>query len=254
MTAPRIDPAKLPRHIGIIMDGNGRWARQRGWVRTRGHRAGSHAVRRVVRACRRLGIEVLTLYAFSAQNWGRPEHEVATLMNLLGEFIAKEWQEIMEREIRVVHLGELRRVPAVVRRQLRALERASSRNRAMTLALALSYGAREEMVRAARKLIRRGLAGKLAPADVDSGTIAAALDTARLPDPDLIIRTGGERRLSNFMLWQCAYAELHFSDRLWPDFKVEDLRAAIADYQHRRRRYGLIDEQLDAPAGGRKRG
>jgi len=254
MTAPRIDPAKLPRHIGIIMDGNGRWARQRGWMRTRGHRAGSHAVRRVVRACRRLGIEVLTLYAFSAQNWGRPEHEVRTLMNLLGEFIAKEWQEIMEREIRVVHLGELRRVPAVVRQQLRTLERASARNRAMTLALALSYGAREEMVRAARKLIRRGLAGKLAPADVDSTTIAAALDTARLPDPDLIIRTGGERRLSNFMLWQCAYAELHFSDRLWPDFKVEDLRAAIADYQHRRRRYGLIDEQLDAPAGGRERG
>ncbi len=254
MTPPRIDPAKLPRHIGIIMDGNGRWARQRGWMRTRGHRAGSHAVRRVVRACRRLGIEVLTLYAFSAQNWGRPEHEVRTLMNLLGEFIAKEWQEIMEREIRVVHLGELRRVPAVVRQQLRTLERASARNRAMTLALALSYGAREEMVRAARKLIRRGLAGKLAPADVDSTTIAAALDTARLPDPDLIIRTGGERRLSNFMLWQCAYAELHFSDRLWPDFKVEDLRAAIADYQHRRRRYGLIDEQLDAPAGGRERG
>ncbi len=254
MTPPRIDPANLPRHIGIIMDGNGRWARQRGWVRTRGHRAGSHAVRRVVRACRRLEIEVLTLYAFSAQNWGRPEHEVRTLMNLLGEFIVKEWQEIMEREIRVVHLGDLRRVPAAVRQQLRALERASARNRAMTLALALSYGAREEMVRAARKLIRRSLAGKLAPAEVDSDTIAAALDTARLPDPDLIIRTGGERRLSNFMLWQCAYAELYFSDHLWPDFKVEHLRAAIADYQHRRRRYGLVDEQLDAPAGGRESG
>lgn len=250
MPRARVDRRAMPRHIGIVMDGNGRWARMRGWERTRGHRAGSRAVRRVVRACRRLGVEVLTLFAFSAQNWGRPETEVRTLMDLLGEFIIKEWQEIMERDIRVIHLGELRRVPVEVRARLKQLEAASARNRSMTLALALSYGSREELTRACRNLVRRAASGKLQPHEVDPARVASKLYTARLPDPDLIIRTGGERRISNFLLWQAAYAELYFSDVLWPDFVTDHLYEAIADYQRRRRRFGLTDEQLDARNGG----
>jgi undecaprenyl diphosphate synthase len=252
MSKLRIDQRSLPRHIGIIMDGNGRWASSRNLERTRGHRAGSVAVRRVVRTCRRLGIEYLTLFAFSAQNWGRPRQEVQTLMDLLGEFIIKEWQEIMERDIRVIHLGELRRVPAAVREKLHALERTSRDNGSMTLALALSYGAREEMVRAARNLARRAVAGKVDVRGVDSALIARNLYTNKLPDPDLIIRTGGERRISNFLLWQSAYAELYFTDVLWPDFRRADLLEALRDYQHRRRRFGLTDEQIGrSPAGDR---
>ncbi len=244
-----LDRGRLPRHIGIIMDGNGRWATARGLDRSRGHRAGSRAVRAVVRACRRLGVPVLTLFAFSTENWGRPRAEVHALMELLSEFIAREWQEIMRREIRVVHLGDLRRVPGEVRRQLLSLERATRHHRRMTLALALSYGSREEIARACRRLAARAAAGRLRPAAIGTAEVAAALDTRELPDPDLIIRTGGELRLSNFLLWQGAYAELFFSKRLWPDFTESDLRAAIADFQSRRRRFGLTDEQ----AGERER-
>ncbi len=244
MAPQRIDRRALPRHIGIIMDGNGRWANQRGWERTRGHKAGSKAVRKVVKACRRWGVEVLTLYAFSAQNWGRPDFEVKALMDLLAEFIAREWEEIMERGIRVVHLGELRKVPVEVRKRLLSLEKASRKNRDMTLALALSYGSREELLRASRNLARRVSEGKLLPRDLDLSTIDKALYTSRLPDPDLIIRTGGEMRLSNFLLWQSAYAELYFSKVLWPDFTTEHLRLAIVDYQSRKRRFGLTDEQI----------
>lgn len=245
---PRIDRNSLPRHIGVIMDGNGRWAKLRGRERTEGHRAGSRAVRRLVRACRRLEIPYLTLFAFSTQNWGRPESEVSALMDLLGEFIVREWQEIMERDIRVIHLGELRRVPADVRDKLRALMHASRHNRHMTLALALSYGAREELLRAARNLARRmARAGR---AEFGASDLASSLYTVGLPDPDLIIRTGGELRISNFLLYQSAYAELYFSDVLWPDFNTAHLRAAIADFQRRRRRFGLTDEQRDGQPGG----
>ncbi len=243
MSRVSIDKTRLPRHIAIIMDGNGRWAQARGRPRVAGHRAGSKAVRRVVRACRRMGIEALTLYAFSVQNWGRPEEEVSNLMELLGEFIIREWQEIMDQEIRVVHLGELRRVPLSVREKLLALERASRHHRGMTLALALSYGSREEMVRATRKMVGKALAGKLSRQQVTEARLAECLDTASLPDPDLLIRTGGERRLSNFLLWQSAYAELVFSDILWPDFMQADLRAVVAEFQRRNRRYGLTGEQ-----------
>ncbi|MBN2497947.1 MAG: isoprenyl transferase [Deltaproteobacteria bacterium] len=249
MNAPRLDRHRLPHHIAVIMDGNGRWARQRGRPRVFGHRAGSKAVRRVVRACRRLGIEVLSLYAFSAQNWGRPADEVHHLMDLLGEFIIKEWQEIMERGIRVVHIGAIRRVPAEVRSRLKALELASQRNRDMTLVLALSYGGREEIVRGAQRLVSRAAAGKLRPADVDADCFSRALYTAGLPEPELLIRTGGERRISNFLLWQCAYTELFFTDVLWPDFKVADLRAAIIDFQGRSRRFGLTGEQWEERDG-----
>jgi len=239
-----IDPEKLPRHIGIIMDGNGRWASKRGLNRTRGHRAGSQAVRAVVRTCRSIGIPYLTLFAFSAQNWGRPRDEVRALMDLLGEFIAKEWQEIMEKDIRVIHLGELRRVPPDVRGKFKDLMQATRANRSMTLALALSYGSREEITRATRNLCRRVQQGKLTAAQVDLNHLSSQLYTHGQPDPDLIIRTGGERRVSNFLLWQSAYAEYCFSAKLWPDFSGKDLLAAIADFQRRRRRFGLTDEQI----------
>ena len=241
---PKVDRRRLPRHIGIIMDGNGRWARQRGLDRTRGHRAGSRAVRAAVKTCRSLGVLNLTLFAFSAQNWGRPKEEIRALMDLLAEFIAREWQEIMDRDIRVINLGELRRVPQDVRRRLQALIEATKKNRSMTLALALSYGAREEITRAAKNLGSRIKAGKLDPKDLDPGLFSKSLYTNGLPDPDLIIRTGGERRISNFLLWQSAYAELYFSKKLWPDFTRRDLLEAIADFQRRRRRFGLTDEQV----------
>ncbi|MBW1807816.1 MAG: isoprenyl transferase [Deltaproteobacteria bacterium] len=242
---PKIDGERLPNHIGIIMDGNGRWAKTKGMARTEGHRAGSLAVRRVVRACRRLGVSHLTLFAFSAQNWGRPEYEVQALMNLLAEFIANEWQEIMDKDIRVIQLGELRRVPVDVRKQLQELIKATRTNRSMTLALALSYGAREEIIHVIRKLTRRGMKGKLNPLEIDQELVSDNLYTSSLPDPDLIIRTGGEKRISNFLLWQSAYAEFFFSKKLWPDFSVEDLYGAIAEFQKRNRRFGLTDEQVD---------
>jgi undecaprenyl diphosphate synthase len=247
--SPKIDRKRLPRHIGIIMDGNGRWAKLRGLNRTRGHRAGSKAVRAAVKTCRSLGVSNLTLFAFSAQNWGRPKEEIRALMDLLAEFIAREWQEIMDRDIRVINLGELRRVPKDVRRRLQSLIEATKKNRSMTLALALSYGAREEITRAARNLGRRMQAGKLDPQDLDPGVFADALYTNGLPDPDLIIRTGGEHRISNFLLWQSAYAELYFSPKLWPDFTRNDLLKAIADFQRRRRRFGLTDEQISQKRG-----
>jgi undecaprenyl diphosphate synthase len=228
------------------MDGNGRWATRRGQDRTRGHRAGSKAVRAVVRTCRSIGVANLTLFAFSAQNWSRPRDEVRALMDLLGEFIVREWNEIMERDIRVVHLGELRRVPSDVRGQFKELIRATRKNRSMTLALALSYGAREEILRGARALCRSVAEGRLDWKQVDMHELSSRMYTKALPDPDLIIRTGGEKRISNFLLWQSAYAEFWFSPKLWPDFTGKDLLRAVADYQRRRRRFGLTDEQIQS--------
>ena len=240
------DKKNLPSHVGIIMDGNGRWARIRGMDRTRGHRAGARAVRKVVRECRRLGIPYLTLYAFSAQNWGRPRREVEGLMNLLAEFIGREWDDIMRRDIRVIQIGDTKKIPRPVLERLRALVRASRRNRSMTLALALSYGSREEILRAARRLVRRASAGKLRAGQVTEQSFGRMLYTAGLPDPDLIIRTGGEKRLSNFLLWQAAYSELVFVRKLWPDFDEKDLHRALREYGRRCRRFGLTDEQRNA--------
>jgi undecaprenyl diphosphate synthase len=237
------DPKRLPRHIGVIMDGNGRWAKQRGLERSDGHRAGSRAVRTVVRLCRKLNIPYLTLYAFSVENWGRPEVEVRCLMELLSEFITKEWREIMERDIRVVHLGDLKLAPRAVAAKLRSLISATRTNRSMTLALALSYSSRDEIVRAAQRVAQQVQQKKLKAAAIDEHIVQRALYTRNLPDPDLIIRTGGERRISNFLLWQGAYAELYFSDVLWPDFGSAELFEALADYQGRKRRFGLTDEQ-----------
>lgn len=235
-----VEARNLPRHVGIIMDGNGRWAEQRGEPREAGHKAGSAAVRRIVRASRRLGLDALTLYAFSEQNWARPASEVEALMGLLREFLITERDEILLNGIRLVAIGDLARLPPHVRDALDPLRKSSSSNHEMTLALALSYGGREEIAAAARELALEVAAGRLDAAKIDADLLAHRLPSLEVGDPDLIIRTGGEYRLSNFLLYGAAYAELAFTDRLWPDFEVDDLFAAIASYQRRERRFGRV--------------
>ncbi|MFT3775962.1 MAG: polyprenyl diphosphate synthase [Minicystis sp.] len=235
-----VEARNLPRHIGIIMDGNGRWAESRGEPREAGHKAGSAAVRRIVRVCRRLGLDALTLYAFSEQNWGRPAGEVDALMGLLREFLVSERDEILHNDIRLVAIGDISRLPEVVREVLDPLRFASADRNKMTLALALSYGGREELAAAARELAAEVASGKLDPDSIDAGMLGARLPSLGVGDPNLIIRTGGEFRLSNFLLYGAAYAELAFLDRLWPDFTEDDLFDAIASYQNRERRFGLV--------------
>ncbi len=239
----------LPRHIAIIMDGNGRWACNQGLPRVEGHRAGAKAVHRTVRACREIGIEALTLYAFSEQNWARPEPEVEALMHLLLEYVRTERQEILGNDIRLTAIGDLERLPPFVREPLFALMEESASNQGMVLTLALSYGGREEILRAARALAREAAAGRLDPADIDEAAFAAGLDTAGLPDPDLLIRTSGELRVSNFLLWQIAYAELWFTEDTWPEFDRAHLDLAIECYRQRQRRFGRTGEQVLAAVG-----
>jgi len=242
MTSPPDRPT-LPRHVAIIMDGNGRWATERGLPRHEGHRQGAEAVKRVVRAARELGIPALTLYAFSEQNWGRPRAEVAHLMQLLGTFAVDEGPEILARGIRVVTVGDLSRLPAFARAPLAALVGASAGNRDLTLCLALSYGGREALTAAARGLCADAAAGRLRPEQLTERHLAARLGTAGLPPLDLLIRTSGEQRLSNFLLWEAAYAELYFTPIPWPDFDRGALVAAIEAYAQRQRRFGLTGEQ-----------
>ena len=243
---PQPAPSERPRHVAIIMDGNGRWATQRGLPRLAGHRAGAEAVNRVVRACREIGIEHLTLYAFSEQNWRRPTGEVNGLMQLLLDYVRGQRREILDNDIRLTTIGHTERLPAFVRLPLRELMRASAKNKGMELTLALSYGAREEMAEAARAVARKIASGELQPEDVDEDCFEAHLSTAGKPDPDLIIRTSGEERLSNFMLWQAAYAELYFTNIPWPDFDRAHLEEALEIYQRRQRRFGLTGEQITA--------
>ena len=243
-----VEARNLPRHIGIIMDGNGRWAECRGEPREAGHKAGSAAVRRIVRVCRRLGLDALTLYAFSEQNWARPTGEVDALMGLLREFLVSERDEILHNDIRLVAIGDIRRLPEHVRAVLDPLRSASSSGNKMTLALALSYGGREEIAAAARDLAAEVASGKLDPESIDAEMLGARLPSLGVGDPDLIIRTGGEFRLSNFLLYGAAYAELAFFDRLWPEFTEDDLFAAIASYQNRERRFGLVSANAASPS------
>jgi undecaprenyl diphosphate synthase len=231
----------LPRHVAVIMDGNGRWAEQRGLPRVAGHREGAESVRDVTRTARRVGVPALTLYAFSAENWGRPEPEVDALMGLLADFLEAERQEMMENQIRLHAIGELTRLPEAVQRKLAEVRAETAANEGMTLTLALSYGGRQEIVAAARRAAARS-------PDFSADDLEAALWTAGLPALDLLVRTSGERRISNFLLWQCAYAELSFVEEMWPDFRGPALLRAIADFQGRRRRFGLTDAQLDAQA------
>ena len=230
----------LPQHVAIIMDGNGRWAERRGLPRGAGHRAGAEAVRRVVRGAREIGIPVLTLYAFSAQNWQRPAAEVGELMRLLRTFLFDECAELLARGIRLTTIGDEARLPRLVRAALAAVKQRTRRNRAMTLCLALSYGAREAIVAAARALATAAARAGLSPDAIDEASFAGALDSRALPPLDLLIRTSGERRLSNFLLWESAYAELHFTEVLWPDFTRADLEAALADFSRRQRRFGRL--------------
>lgn len=246
-----VEARNLPRHVGIIMDGNGRWAEARGEPREVGHKAGSTAVRRIVRVARRLGLSALTLYAFSQQNWGRPEGEVDALMGLLQDYLVSERDEILGNDIRLVAIGDPGRLPESVRQVLDPLAQDSADNHAMTLALALSYGGREEIATAARQLAREAADGRLDPDDIDAELIASKLPSLGVGDPDLIIRTGGEQRLSNFLLYGAAYAELAFTDRLWPDFDVEDFFAAIRSYQQRDRRFGLLSAGVPEHGEGR---
>jgi undecaprenyl diphosphate synthase len=235
-----IEGRNLPAHIGIIMDGNGRWAQQRGKPRALGHQEGARAVRRIVRSARRLGVSALTLYAFSEQNWSRPEDEIEGLMGLLLDFLSSEREEILENSIRLRAVGNVSRLPSYVRPVLEALARDSASNEGMTLTLALSYGGREEIIDAARALAEEAVAKKIQAADIDEKMLHAKLPSLTVGDPDLVIRTGGERRISNFLLYGLAYAELHFTDVLWPDFDTRDLFEAIASYQGRERRFGLV--------------
>ena len=236
----RVRSRALPRHVGIIMDGNGRWAEARGLPRISGHREGSESVRAVAREARKVGLEALTLYAFSAQNWARPPDEVAALMQLLADFLESERPEIMSNAIRLLAIGELEKLPGFVRDRLDRLRQDSAANRGMMLTLALSYDGREDIAQAARRAAAtRGPSFEVA--DIEAG-----LWTAGLPELDLLVRTSGERRISNFLLWQCAYSELAFADVLWPDFRELEFLQAVDDFQARERRFGLTGAQVAA--------
>jgi undecaprenyl diphosphate synthase len=237
---------RLPRHVAIIMDGNGRWAQRRGLPRIAGHREGAESVRDVVRAARQIGLEAITLYAFSAQNWARPPDEVSALMGLLRDYLVEERDEIMENGIRLRAIGEVERMPPVVRDPLDRLLAESAPNRDMTLTLALSYGGRESIARAARRAAALAAEGKRDPEEIDADRLGSLLPTSDLPPLDLLVRTSGELRISNFLLWEAAYAELFFTDALWPDFRRADLIAAIEAYSARERRFGLTGAQIES--------
>jgi undecaprenyl diphosphate synthase len=239
---------RLPRHVAIILDGNGRWAAARGLPRTKGHEHGAEAVRAAVRGCRERGIECLTLYAFSVANWSRPQEEIDVLMRLCAEFAEREREDLVARGVAVRVIGDLDEVPTPTRRAVEALVEATAGGREMTLALALSYGGRRDMVNAMRALAVRARAGLVVPEDIDEGSIRRFLTTSDLPDPDLLIRTGGEKRLSDFLLYECAYAELFFTETLWPDFTESVLDEAIAVFGRRERRYGRTSDQLQRAA------
>jgi undecaprenyl diphosphate synthase len=240
MDAIGVDRSHLPRHIAIIMDGNGRWAQSRGFPRIRGHEAGAKAVREIVTRCARLGIEVLTLYSFSHENWNRPKDEVNFLMELYSQYLISERDEIIDNNIRFVHLGSRDGLPDNVLKQMDITKDASNGNTGLKLCLALNYGSRREIVDAVKSIARDVRNGSLAEDDIGEGTISDALYTRGLPDPDLLIRTAGERRISNFLLWQISYAEIFVSDVHWPDFNAEHLDGAIRDFAGRERRFGAL--------------
>jgi undecaprenyl diphosphate synthase len=238
------EPRRYPRHVGIIMDGNGRWAERQGRPRLDGHRIGADSVRDITRASREIGIEALTLYAFSSQNWQRPVEEVAGLMELLREYLIGERSEILDNAIRLEAIGDVERLPPIAREPLDELRAASAGNRGMVLTLALSYGGRESIARAVRAAVRDAASGQLRPDDVDVERFSSYLPTARLPPVDLLIRTSGEQRISNFMLWEIACAELIFIDVLWPEFRRQHLYQCLDQFGARERRFGLTSGQL----------
>ena len=245
--APQADSSttlRIPEHVAIIMDGNGRWAKQRGLPRTDGHLQGQEALRATLRAAAELGISYLTVYAFSTENWSRPQEEVDALMELLVRAIHAETPELMKEGVRIRAIGDLSRLPKTAQQALAECIEQTKDNKRTTLVLALSYSSRDELVRATRQLASDVQAGRLRPEDITEERLSATLDTADLPEPDLLIRTGGEERISNFLLWQIAYAELFFSSTYWPDFGKEALLEAIEAYSARERRFGKTSEQI----------
>jgi len=245
-----LDPQRMPRHVAIIMDGNGRWAKQRNLPRIMGHKAGSESVKDIVKAARKLNLEVLTLYAFSTENWKRPSIEVQGLMTLLKTYLKGELQNLLDNNIALRCIGEIKKLPSDVQKILTKVIQETGlkteKKPGMILNLALSYGSRPEIVRAARMMAEKCVSGQFEPEDFSEKLFASHLYTAGLPDPDLLIRTGGEARLSNFLLWQLSYAELYITETMWPDFRSERFTEAIMDYQSRERRFGQTGEQLQA--------
>jgi len=243
---------RIPRHLAIIMDGNGRWAQQRHLPRVAGHQKGVETVLEIVAEANRLGIGYLTLYAFSSENWGRPDAEVDALMGLLGSFLQSQLDTMLHNSIRLNVIGEIERLPAETAEMLRHCLKLTADQPGMVLTLALSYGSRNEIVRAVRSLADRAARGELDPCAITDENVSQTLDTAGLPDPELLIRTSGELRISNFLLWQIAYTELVFSELLWPDFSARELVKALENYSSRQRRFGLTGDQLtnDFYAGG----
>lgn len=239
-----IDTAKLPQHIAVIMDGNGRWAKSNGRPRVFGHKNGVTAVREVSEAAAELGVPYLTLYAFSTENWNRPKAEVGALMGLLVETLRKEINTLNENNIRLQAIGDLNQLPAKTHKALLEGIENTSNNSRMTLTLALNYSARWEITEAVKSLALKAKEGLIGPDDIDADVVSHHMTTKGMPDPELLIRTSGEQRISNYLLWQIAYSELYFTDTLWPDFRKADLYRAIEDYQSRERRFGKISEQL----------
>jgi undecaprenyl diphosphate synthase len=244
----RLDKTNLPRHIAIIMDGNGRWAQNHSLGRIAGHRKGAESVRNIVEACRKIGISYLTLYAFSSENWSRPEREVRALMTLLERYLKSEVKVMLKNNIRLLAIGDTGALPEKVRTILRDTIGQTAGNTAMTLILALNYGSHDEILGAVRKLIDEARQGTIRASDVTLERFAGYLSTKGVPDPDLLIRTSGEYRLSNFLLWQMAYTEFYFTEILWPDFREEQLIEAISEYQKRERRFGLTSDQVQRKA------
>lgn len=238
---PDLHPGKLPRHVAIIMDGNGRWAKERGFARIFGHRNGAASVRRVIEECGTLGIEVLTLYSFSMENWKRPEDEVGALMQLAVQYLDGEREALVREGVRVRVIGRREGLPAEVQAAIDRVEEATARPTGPTLCLAINYGSRAEIVDAARALASKVASGEIEASGIDEAMVSDHLYTAGLPDPELVIRTAGEMRVSNYLLWQISYAELHVTDVLWPDFAKEDLHEAIRSFASRRRRFGGLD-------------
>lgn len=238
------DVKRLPRHVAIIMDGNGRWARQKLRTRFFGHEKGAETVRAIVSYCRELGIPYLTLYAFSKENWNRPSTEVKALWNLLGRFLKSELPDMVEKQIHFRHLGDPEGIPASVLKLIRTVEEKTARFDGLVLSLALNYGGRQEILRAAKLLAADMMSGRHGAGELSPELFSSYLYTAGYPDPDLVIRTGGEIRVSNFLLWQIAYAELYFTEILWPDFGKSDFMDAIEEFQNRERRFGRTGEQV----------
>lgn len=239
-----VDKERLPKHIAVIMDGNGRWANSQGQHRIFGHQHGVQAVRNTTEACAELGIEYLTLYTFSTENWSRPQQEVNALMELLVATIQAETETLMKNKIRLVAFGELSMLPERCRQQLEETIEETKHNDRLQLNLALSYSSRWELAKMVQAIAADVKEGSLSIEDINEALISKRLITANIPDPELLIRTSGERRISNFLLWQLAYTELYFTDTFWPDFEKDDLYRAIIDYQHRERRFGMTSEQI----------